>query len=35
MIFIKETALNRYDIELVMKENPLKGLKKKLPSLSM
>lgn len=29
MIFIKGTTLNRCDIEPVMKENPLKGLKKK------
>lgn len=28
VIFIKEMALNRCDIELIMKENPLKGLKK-------
>ena len=28
MIFIKGMPLNRCDIELIMKENPLKGLKK-------
>lgn len=28
MIFIKWMALNRCDIELIMKEDPLKGLKK-------
>lgn len=32
MIFIKGMALNRCDIELIMKENPLKGFKK-LPLL--
>lgn len=28
MIFIKGMALNRCDIELIMRENPLKGFKK-------